>query len=106
MSSLKNTNKFEKVLAEKLPTLKAENIKTSLRRILGETEKELTKTQYNNAVSFISSISKLRSDKAAIIALYDHVLSAQGMYGGKTAERKHWFKGTAIGGMECSNPNR
>lgn len=105
MSSSKNTNKFEKVLAEKLPTLKAENIKTSLKRILNETEKELTKTQYNNAVSFISSISKLHSDKV-IIALYDHVLSAQGMYGGKTAERKHWFKGTAIGGMECSNPNR
>ena len=108
-SSMTKPNKFYKGLVNSIPALKdasLEQIPKVLFSLLKNTSNDLTKTQINEVKTFISVVKSKKTKDDALITLYDYALQSEGMFTGKTAERKSWFKGTAIGGMECSNPNR
>lgn len=52
-------------------------------------------------------LMKSKSKDASLKYVYNYIVSSEGMaMADKTIEKKNWFKGTAIGGMECSNSYR
>ena len=108
MNSLYNTDFSKKIgsLLGEFDKCSVEQIKSRVTSTLKSSSKNITKSQYNRAINLVARINLMPSKERVMQSLYDFVLSSEGMFCGKTLEKKKWFKGTAIGGMECSNPNR
>lgn len=98
---------FSDNLINNLENLNKQNnnvIKNTIKRLYAISDINGKQREYTR--NFLISIQKSKNKEKTLQTIYNFVLNSEKMFVGKTIEKNNWYKGTAIAGMECSNPNR